>query len=411
MGEPAISVEHISKRYTISRHKSGSDSLAGALTDRVRKLAGRGNVQTREDFWALQDISFSINKGDKVGIVGRNGAGKSTLLKILSRIVKPTNGRIEFSGRMASLLEVGTGFHGDLSGRENIYLNGSILGMSKREIDSRFDEIVAFSEVEKFLDTPVKRYSSGMYVRLAFAVAAHLETEILIVDEVLAVGDAAFQKKCLGKMNEISDRSGKTILFVSHNMQAVQKLCNTGIFLQNGRLIEKNAIDKIVNRYLNSGQGVQAVYEIPQPAELVNGFATRVIIENKAGQLLPEIPVGSDWRVKVIFKITKSTEHFIMGLGIVSTYDMPIRTSWSLPEDMHPGDYEMIFDNSDIMLTTGQYKLVIGLSSHVRTFQYIDNLVDITVSDAGEAANSTRIINTQSGLILNPMVVTLNKLN
>jgi len=196
----------------------------------------KSNFRTREDYWALRDISFQINKGDRVGIIGRNGAGKSTLLKILSRITKPTTGLIEYEGSMASLLEVGTGFHGDLSGRENIYLNGSILGMSKQEIDRRFDEIVDFSEVEQFLDTPVKRYSSGMYVRLAFAVAAHLEPEILIVDEVLAVGDSAFQKKCLGKMNDISRSGGRTILFVSHNLSAIQNLCNKSIVLDKGAI-------------------------------------------------------------------------------------------------------------------------------------------------------------------------------
>ena len=202
MGNSVIKVEGISKRYHILHNRDNqSDSLVGAFAGNIKNLLSfKREDNLKEEFWALKDISFEVEKGDRIGIVGRNGAGKSTLLKILSRIVKPTTGRIEFEGRMASLLEVGTGFHGDLSGRENIYLNGSILGMSKREIDTKFDEIVAFSEIEKFLDTPVKRYSSGMYVRLAFAVAAHLEPEILIVDEVLAVGDSTFQKKCLGKM-------------------------------------------------------------------------------------------------------------------------------------------------------------------------------------------------------------------
>ncbi len=236
MSAVAIKVEGVSKTYKLlHKQGGGSDSLAGAFTAGLKNiLNGRVN-QSVEEFWALRDISFEINQGDRVGIIGRNGAGKSTLLKILSRIVKPSSGRIEFTGRMASLLEVGTGFHGDLSGRENIYLNGSILGMSKNEIERKFDEIVAFSEIEKFLDTPVKRYSSGMYVRLAFGVAAHLEPEILIVDEVLAVGDAAFQKKCLGKMQEISG-DGKTILFVSHNMAAIQNLCNKGMVLKNGKM-------------------------------------------------------------------------------------------------------------------------------------------------------------------------------
>jgi lipopolysaccharide transport system ATP-binding protein len=413
MSDQAIKVENISKKYRIlHKEKAGYDSLAGAFAGGIKAIfRSQNGGQTSEEFWALKDINFEIKRGDRVGIVGRNGAGKSTLLKILSRIVKPTSGRIEYNGRMASLLEVGTGFHGDLSGRENIYLNGSILGMSRKEIDSKFDEIVAFSEVEKFLDTPVKRYSSGMYVRLAFAVAAHLESEILIIDEVLAVGDAAFQKKCLGKMDDISRSGNKTILFVSHSMQAVQKLCNVGVFLQSGKLIEQNSIDKIVNRYLQSGDSGLAVYDLAPPKDVQQGYVFKVIIENNLGETLHEIPVGSHWRVKVQFRLLKPTEHFIMGLGIVSSFDQPIRTSWSKPKDMQSGDYEMVFDHSDILLTTGMYKLVIGLSSYVRTFQYIDDFVTIYISDAGDAVHNTRIVNTGSGLILNPMNASLKKLN
>ena len=238
-----IKAEHIGKKYII-KHEQG---------DRYKTLAGTiGNIAkavkptSKEDFWALDDVSFEIKQGERVGIIGRNGAGKSTLLKVLARIVTPTKGRAEITGRVSSLLEVGTGFHPELSGRENIFLNGSILGMSKSEIQSKFDEIVAFAEVEKFLDTPVKRYSSGMYVRLAFAVAAHLEPEILIVDEVLAVGDSAFQKKCLGKMEDAAGE-GRTILFVSHNMETVMRLCNKAILLENGKL--KNILYRTVKGY------------------------------------------------------------------------------------------------------------------------------------------------------------------
>ncbi|MCE3259893.1 MAG: transporter, ATP-binding protein [Bacteroidetes bacterium] len=412
MSDIAIKVENISKAYRIlHKQKNESDSLIAAFAGGLKNMFKAEGGQTHEDFWALKDISFEVKAGDRVGIIGRNGAGKSTLLKILSRIVKPTGGRIEYQGRMASLLEVGTGFHGDLTGRENIYLNGSILGMSKREIDSQFDAIVDFSEVEKFLDTPVKRYSSGMYVRLAFAVAAHLNPEILIVDEVLAVGDAAFQKKCLGKMNEISKSDGRTILFVSHSMQSVQKICNVGVFLQSGKLIEQNHIDKIVNLYLQSGESGQAIYDIPTPANLSYGFAQKVFIENMQGEALYEVPVGSEWRVRILFKILKPTEHFIIGLGIVSSFDQPLRTSWSEPKDMQPGEYEMTFDHHDILFTTGVYKLVIGLSSNVRTFQYIDDVVNVFISDAGDAVHNSRIVNTSSGLILNPMNVNLKKLN
>jgi len=239
MSQPVITVEGLGKRYTL-HHQARSgllrDQLAGLLRNPFRR--GETSSATNEDFWALRDVNFSVNQGDVVGIIGRNGAGKSTLLKILSRITEPTTGRITIHGRIASLLEVGTGFHGELSGRENIFLNGAILGMKRAEIRKKFDEIVAFSEVEKFLDTPVKHYSSGMYVRLAFAVAAHLEPEILIVDEVLAVGDVDFQRKCLKKMNDVTREEGRTILFVSHQLQAVQQLCNRVLVLNQGRVVK-----------------------------------------------------------------------------------------------------------------------------------------------------------------------------
>lgn len=242
--ESAIKVTHLSKKYSIGIKKDGTlkESISGLF--HLSKLKS-------DEFWALKDISFEINKGDVVGVIGKNGAGKSTLLKILSQITKPTEGRIEINGRVASLLEVGTGFHPELSGRENIYLNGTILGMTRKEVKEKFDEIVTFSGVEKFIDTPVKHYSSGMYVRLAFAVAAHLEPEILIIDEVLAVGDAEFQKKCLGKMKEVSGE-GRTVIFVSHNINAIQSLCKTGIFISDGKIIINDHIDKVVNKYLNT---------------------------------------------------------------------------------------------------------------------------------------------------------------
>ncbi len=410
MTNKAIVVEQVSKRYNLLQKRAPTDqSLREMFSGGIRKAFSSRSEFEKQDFWALQDISFEIKQGDRVGIVGRNGAGKSTILKILSRIVKPTTGRIDYYGKMASLLEVGTGFHGDLSGRENIYLNGSILGMSKSEIDAKFDEIVAFSEIEQFLDTPVKRYSSGMYVRLAFAVAAHLEPEILIVDEVLAVGDAAFQKKCIGKMSDISNREGKTILFVSHSMQAVQKICNTGIFLQKGRLIEQNAIDQIVNRYLQSADGGRAIYEIPEPAEKVAAHAYKVEIENEQGETVYEIPVGTFWQARVHFRVERELEHFILGLGIVSSLDMPIRTSWTQPSKMEKGEYCVTFKNNDLLLNPGIYKLVIGLSEHERTFQYIDDVVSMTISDAGATAANNRIVNTQSGLILNPMDVEIRR--
>ncbi len=262
MSDVIISVENLGKCYRINHRQSGGNEGLRHLLNRwatapLRALrAGRQNSETvtphpstSEDFWALRDVSFEIKRGEVLGIIGRNGAGKSTLLKILSRITEPTKGRVRIKGRVASLLEVGTGFHPELTGRENVYLNGAILGMSRAEIKSKFDEIIAFAEVEKFLDTPVKRYSSGMYVRLAFAVAAHLEPEILIVDEVLAVGDAQFQKKCLGKMQDVS-RGGRTILFVSHQLGALKELCTSGILLSEGRSRYFPQVEGAIQEYL-----------------------------------------------------------------------------------------------------------------------------------------------------------------
>src|SRR5688572_26807668 len=245
MSESVIKVEGLGKKYIIGHQgKEGYKTFRDQIGDNIKTvfsktkkmLSGRMVVEGEEveDFWALKDISFEVKQGDTLGIIGRNGAGKSTLLKILSRITEPTTGKVILKGRVASLLEVGTGFHPELSGRENIFLNGAILGMSQTEIKRKFDEIVNFSGVEKFLDTPVKRFSSGMYVRLAFSVAAHLEPEILVVDEVLAVGDAEFQKKCLGKMKDVSTNEGRTVLFVSHNMGTILQLCQSCILLQNG---------------------------------------------------------------------------------------------------------------------------------------------------------------------------------
>src|SRR6266850_572767 len=256
MGDVAIRVENLSKQYQISAVQHRHDTLRDQLMDGLKSVLhrhGRSRA-SRDTFWALKDVSFEVAQGEAVGIIGRNGAGKSTLLKILSCITKPTAGRAEIFGRVGSLLEVGTGFDRELSGRENIYLSGAILGMKKAEITEKFDEIVAFAEVEKFVDTPVKRYSSGMYLRLAFAVAAHLEPEILLVDEVLAVGDAAFQKKCLSKMQDVG-RQGRTVLFVSHNMPAVTRLCPRTILLDQGRVLFDGPSSEVVGAYLNSGLG------------------------------------------------------------------------------------------------------------------------------------------------------------
>jgi len=288
-----IRVEGLGKKYALHHEKSERYTALRDVVAREAKAAGRllnpftlagqlrkaqreaaaERAESEEEFWALKDVSFEIRRGERVGIIGRNGAGKSTLLKILSRITEPTTGRVEIRGRVASLLEVGTGFHPELTGRENIYLNGAILGMTRREIRTKFDEIVDFAEVEKFLDTPVKRYSSGMYVRLAFAVAAHLEPEILVVDEVLAVGDASFQKKCLGKMEDVADREGRTVLFVSHQMAAIQTLCCKGILLHQGSVHSAGEMSPVINAYLNLGATFTGRSDISQLSRSGSGLA------------------------------------------------------------------------------------------------------------------------------------------
>jgi len=250
MSGPIVKVEGVGKKYVISHQQAGPyTALRDVISTKAKNVFKKNTNPSKEDFWALKDVSFELKKGEAVGIIGRNGAGKSTLLKILSRITEPTTGRIELGGKVASLLEVGTGFHPELTGRENVFLNGAILGMSQAEVKRKFDEIIDFSGVEKFLDTPVKRYSSGMYVRLAFAVAAHLEPEILVVDEVLAVGDAEFQKKCLGKMDDVAKQEGRTILFVSHHMSSVLQLCSKCIWLSEGAIFRNGNTKDVIVEY------------------------------------------------------------------------------------------------------------------------------------------------------------------
>ena len=296
MSEPVITVSGLGKRYVL-KHAQRSDTLRDTLTAGARGLFRRFTGQadpSSEEFWALRDVDFSINRGEVVGIIGRNGAGKSTLLKILSRITEPTTGRITLRGRVASLLEVGTGFHPELSGRENIYLNGAILGMTRAEIRRKFDEIVAFAEVERFLDTPVKHYSSGMYVRLAFAVAAHLEPEILIVDEVLSVGDHAFQKKCIGKMQSVAAGEGRTVLFVSHNLSAIRELCRTGVLLAAGRVASQGPIADVVSHY-TSLVGRRSSFTQPADAPGLaarNTWFERVAISDHQGNSIESHPAG-----------------------------------------------------------------------------------------------------------------------
>ncbi|ASU36806.1 ABC-type polysaccharide/polyol phosphate transport system, ATPase component [Mucilaginibacter xinganensis] len=376
----------------------------GEVNDRTVK--GTSNI-----VWSLKNLNFDIQQGDAVGIIGRNGAGKSTLLKILSRVTAPTTGSVKVKGRIASLLEVGTGFHPELSGRENIYLNGAILGMRKAEIKRKFDEIVDFSGVERYIDTPVKRYSSGMYVRLAFAVAAHLESEIMIVDEVLAVGDAEFQKKCLGKMGDVSQGEGRTVLFVSHNMQAIQKLCRNTIFLHQGEIDSIGTPENIITKYLQRSQIKKAVFDIPKPDDNGDniGYATKLQIEDINNNIVQEIPVGSPWQIRVFFKINKRAQHFIAGLGINSATDINIRTSWSTVSDLAEGCYEVVFKENHLILTPGTYNLILGLSNYERTVHYVENVAMLTISPTADLALDDTIIRLNNvGFIVNPMSINIS---
>src|SRR5271157_109740 len=318
-GKPgsAITIENLGKRYTIGHRRAAGDGMRHAIEGAMRAplawLRSRQQDKLQQvDFWALKDVSFQIKQGEVVGIIGRNGAGKSTLLKILSRITVPTEGRIRIDGRIASLLEVGTGFHQELTGRENIFLNGAILGMTRAEIIRKFDEIVEFSEIEEFLDTPVKRYSSGMYVRLAFAVAAHLEPEILIVDEVLAVGDAAFQKKCLGKMGSFAE-SGRTVLFVSHNMEAVRTLCQRVVWLKDGRLHKDGKADEIVGDYFNSTSSQQS-FSCSNPDYGLT--IQKVVLRNDRGEESSQFRPGDDLIVEINYDAQKRLEQPYVVLGV-----------------------------------------------------------------------------------------------
>jgi lipopolysaccharide transport system ATP-binding protein len=311
MSDTVIRVENLGKKYIIGHQQrehyvalrdviaKGTKSLRRQL---LKPFGKRIPNPATEEFWALKDVSFEVNRGDRIGIIGRNGAGKSTLLKILSRITEPTKGRISIKGRVASLLEVGTGFHPELTGRENIYLNGAILGMSRFEIKKKFDEIVAFAEVEKFLDTPVKFYSSGMYVRLAFAVAAHLEPEILIVDEVLAVGDAQFQKKCLGKMEDVAEKEGRTVLFVSHNMTTVQVLCQKAVLLERGKVKITGSPKTVIGQYLSGDfeSLAERVWSSPKYAPGCQSLRLhRVSIRDRTGITTPDIDIQHPFSIEV----------------------------------------------------------------------------------------------------------------
>ena len=319
MNEVAIQVHNLSKRYRINSVRQHYRTLRDEIADSVRSLFRRNgrSHQKEETFWALKDVSFEVKHGEVLGVIGSNGAGKSTLLKILSRITEPTHGRATIQGRVGSLLEVGTGFHGELSGRENIYLNGAMLGMKKGEIDRKFDEIVAFAEIEQFIDTPVKRYSSGMYIRLGFAVAAHLEPEILIVDEVLAVGDTEFQKKCMGKMGGMANQ-GRTVLFVSHNMAAMQALCSRGIYLSKGRVAADASILDAIRAYSAGVRDISAQPLAERSDRRGRGQLrfTAHWVEDKKGRRIDNILVGEDVRFCFAYKAIEPLRNVHVGFNL-----------------------------------------------------------------------------------------------
>ncbi|MBK7946180.1 MAG: ABC transporter ATP-binding protein [Flavobacteriales bacterium] len=379
MAAPIITVEQLGKRFML-RHQQQEryTALRDVMANRVKGLFQRKAQESIEEFRALDDVSFTVNAGDRVGIIGRNGAGKSTLLKILSRITPPSSGRVTIDGRVASLLEVGTGFHPELTGRENIFLNGAILGMSRAEIASKFDEIVAFAEVEQFLDTPVKRYSSGMYVRLAFAVAAHLEPEILVVDEVLAVGDADFQRKCLGKMREISTGAGRTILFVSHNMGAIRAFCDRCVLLDRGRLRADGPTEKVLPLYFGLAKnaehkGIKVTATPMDPSgEWVAGSAMAIEIHWEPGRYAP------GWHADIACYTMEGQKLFALQSHTMRQFDSSAGASRGVRfEVVNPG------------LIDHDVRLDIGLkpNAYVPYDTLIENALQLTPGNKGHEEN------------------------
>lgn len=328
-----IEVKNISKKYTLAhqdeKYLTLRDKIAGIVSHPI-KTARKIKRQKQEEFWALKDISFNVEQGEIIGIIGANGAGKSTLLKILSQITPPTSGEIKIKGKVASLLEVGTGFHPELTGRENIFLNGAILGMAKKEIEKKFNEIVEFSGIEKFLDTPVKRYSSGMYVRLAFSVAAHMEPDILLIDEVLAVGDAEFQKKCLGKMGEVTKKAGRTIIFISHNMAAVRSLCKRCVLLENGKITLTGDTEKVVNKYLfsrdNNGGMTRNWPKGEEPGNETIKLV-RVCLKNEKKVVSNQFFLSENITIEIIYNLLEKNEDMSIFVTLIAEDGNKVFTS------------------------------------------------------------------------------------
>jgi lipopolysaccharide transport system ATP-binding protein len=422
MSDAIISIENLGKKYRLRhladrpRYRALRDVITDSSKGLIRRLTspGRGArvpAATIEDFWALRNVSFEIRQGEAVGIIGRNGAGKSTLLKILSRITEPSEGRVRIRGRVASLLEVGTGFHPELTGRENVYLNGAILGMSKAEIRRKFDEIVTFAEVEKFLDTPVKHYSSGMYVRLAFSVAAHMEPEILVVDEVLAVGDSTFQKKCLGKMDNIAGQ-GRTVLFVSHNMAVVQRLCQKSVLLSAGQLAFYGDTHQAVQLYLSGSRNSSSSTTVSEHqhhpdfngARLIR--LTNVTLANARNQ-----DFSVRWRETIHLRFTFQTSaqrnNVVFGLNVSTAEGVGLLGVHSsdlgdLPHDLAPGEYVLDVQLQN-PLTAGTYTISLGAHSAISRdilFLVLEaatfEVLDVSVDDRPYDHKNRVLINTEA---------------
>jgi lipopolysaccharide transport system ATP-binding protein len=422
MSETVIRVENLGKKYRLGEpvgYKTLRESLMQAATAPMRWLKhsrsingdDKIGVADKDDLWALKDVSFEVKRGEVVGIIGRNGAGKSTLLKILSRITEPTTGKVDIEGRVGSLLEVGTGFHPELTGRENIYLNGAILGMTKVDIAKKFDEIVAFSEIEKFLDTPVKRYSSGMYMRLAFAVAAHLEPEVLIVDEVLAVGDAEFQKKCLGKMQDVG-RSGRTVLFVSHNMPAVRALCHRCVLLVHGSVASDDSVSRVLDAYRNTSDSniSQTSSLFPAKNEQYGLQIDRISIE-----LIGQEAATSDLRIVIYIR----SDRPIQSIGVGVTFDSVDGVRVSHMADSVTG---LVIDQLDgirtctitiprigSVLVGGKYVIGIWLAkTRVEYIIKLDRVGSIELPERDIFHTGTSFTQAANGFVVLPIAMTVN---
>lgn len=415
VSEPIIRVENLGKKYLI-RHQQQEPytALRDVITNSVKSW-GRTLVNgkeeklenpSQEEFWALKDVSFEMKRGDVVGIIGRNGAGKSTLLKILSRITEPTCGRATIKGRVASLLEVGTGFHGDLTGRENIFLNGAILGMGKQEIRKKFDEIVSFSEVEKFIDTPVKRYSSGMYVRLAFGVAAHLEPEILIVDEVLAVGDTQFQKKCLGKMADISEQEGRTVFFVSHNLASVKTLCQQAILLESGHIVYQGDPHSCIEKYISNVSLHNVVeLETDKIERHIKEYGTDLRIIKVKVESASEngmILFGTPITVKIVFKVNKPLIDVVWSFSLETLDSTRVVDCMSIQSILptcfsEKGVYTSQGTLEVNPIRPGTYKLLIGAGTPQRGLDWLSETIKLVIYP--KADNESSLLMTQPGLV------------